>query len=361
MKIAVTGTRGIPGVQGGVETHCEQLFPLIAAMGHEVVLFRRDCYVGQSAGLQTYRGVKLVDVATPRKKSFEAIVHTLRCVWQAKRMHADVLHIHAIGPALLAPLARLLGMKVVVTHHGPDYDRAKWGRAAKIMLRTGERMGALWANKVIVISKVIDNLLHEKYGNVPTELIFNGVPEPDITSDTDYIESLGLQTGKYVLAVGRFVPEKNFHQLIEAFAAAQLNGYKLVIAGDADHEDDYARQLKKLARDNDVVLAGFVKGRKLSQLLSHAALFVLPSSHEGLPISLLEAMSYRCEVLVSDIPANTIDELKATDFFEVDNIEALTKALQAKLTANPAKRDYDLRKYQWPEIARRTEALYRSL
>lgn len=363
MKIVVTGTRGIPLIQGGVETHCEELFPRIAALGHDVTVIRRSCYVTDDNRISEFKGVKLLDIYAPRKKSLEAIVHTFLAVLKAKRMKADVLHVHAIGPALLIPFARLMGLKVVMTHHGPDYDRGKWGRLAKWVLKTGEKAGAKYSNRIIVISKVIASILSDKYNRRDTDLIFNGVTTPQISGRTDYIEGLGLTPGRYVVAIGRFVPEKNFHRLIESFSQSGLaaQGWKLAIAGDADHEDDYSRSLKALAAENGVVLTGFIKGEKMSQLMSGAALFVLPSSHEGLPISLLEAMSYGKDVLVSDIPANTIPELNESDFFPVDDVDALTKALRRKLSAPCLRREHDLSAYNWDNIARQTEELYRSL
>ena len=147
MKIVVTGTRGIPGIMGGVETHCEELFPRIARKGFDVTVIRRKSYVHDT--LRQYEGITLVDLATPKKKSFEAIVHTFRAVLEAKKLKADIIHIHAVGPALLTPVARLLGLKVVFTHHGPDYDRDKWGAAAKTVLRLGEMMGARFANETV--------------------------------------------------------------------------------------------------------------------------------------------------------------------------------------------------------------------
>ena len=368
----VTGTRGIPGVLGGVETHCEELFPRIAAMGHDVTVIRRSCYVAHDKDRSEFKGVKLRDIYAPRRKSLEAVLHTFLAVWAARRMKPDILHIHAIGPSLMVPLARLLGMKVVVTHHGPDYDRGKWGRLAKAVLKTGEKMGAKYANRIIVISKVIASLLADKYGRTDTELIFNGVPAPDLQeyNYTDFIEWRGLVRGRYVLAVGRFVPEKNFDALIRAFEKTGLarRGFRLAIAGDADHADHYSEALKEQARRAGVVLTGFVKGSALNQLLAHAALFVLPSSHEGLPISLLEAMSYGRDVLVSDIPANKLEQLAPEDFFPVGNEEALASALQRKL-ASPRLhreydmppyncRDYDMTPYNWDTIAHQTVALY---
>ena len=291
MKIVVTGTRGIPNIMGGVETHCEELFPRIARKGFEVTVIRRKSYVRDT--LSSYKGITLSDIETPRKKSLEAIVHTFRAIVRAKRLKADIVHLHAVGPALLTPLARLLGMKVVFTHHGPDYDRDKWGMAAKTALRLGEAAGTLFANEVIVISHVIDDMLIRKYGRKDCHVIYNGVPSPDITDYPEYFGELGIEQGKYIFAMCRFVPEKNLHHLIEAFSRTEHRECKLVIAGDSDFEDDYSASLKKYAREQGVVLPGFIKGRKLHALLSHARCFVLPSSHEGLPIALLEAMSYR--------------------------------------------------------------------
>ena len=360
MKIVVTGTRGIPNIMGGVETHCEELFPRIAAMGHDVTVIRRSCYVTDDNRCDEYRGVKLKDVYAPRKKSFEAIVHTFLAVIAAKRMKADILHVHAVGPSIVVPFARLLGMKVVMTHHGPDYDRDKWGKLARAALKLGERNGAKFSNEVIAISNVIVDILQSKYGR-RSNLIFNGVNRPVVSGKTDYVESLGLEPGRYVVAVGRFVKEKCFDQLIEAYGRIDGCGFKLAIAGDADHEDEYSRSLKAMAHDRGVVLTGFIRGERMSQLMSHAALFVLPSSHEGLPISLLEAMSYGRDVLVSDIPANKLPELEPTDFFPCGNVDALRQAIERKLQNVQSARAYDLHNYDWDNIARQTVAVYRKI
>lgn len=357
MKIVVTGTRGIPNVMGGVETHCEELFPRIAAKGFDVTVIRRKSYVHDS--LAEWKGVKLVDIETPKKKSFEAIVHTFKAILKAKALGADVVHIHAIGPALLTPMARLLGMKVVFTHHGPDYDRDKWGKAAKTMLKLGERMGTRYANEVIVISEVINDILVRKYGRRDCHLIYNGVPEPEICEYPEYFEELGIGKGNYVLAMCRFVPEKNLHHLVEAFSKIDAKGCRLVLAGDTDFEDDYSRRLKAEAREHGVVLTGFVKGRKLHSLLTNARCFVLPSSHEGLPIALLEAMSYRLPVIVSDIPANLEVGLSYKEYFHVGDVEALARKLQ-EVADGPFRRvDYDMTPYDWDVIAGQVADIYR--
>ncbi len=358
MKIVVTGTRGIPDISGGVETHCENLYPRIAAMGHDVTVIRRRCYVSDDNRIKEYKGVKLVDVYTPRKKSFEAIIHTFLAVIKARRMKADVLHVHAIGPSIMVPLARLLGMKVVMTNHGPDYDRGKWGRMAKTVLKTGERWGTRFSNRVIVISTVIADILRTKYGRGDTDLIYNGVNRPTAPAGTDYIESLGLEPGKYIVTIGRFVKEKGFHDLIEAYKRLGRSDIKLAIAGDSDHPDQYSEELKHTGKEAGVVFTGFIKGEKLNQLGHNAALFVLPSYHEGLPIALLEAMSEELDVVVSDIPANRIKELSPDDFFPVGDVDALAAKIGEKLDRHLTPRRYDLTNYNWDSIAEATVRVY---
>lgn len=356
MKIVVTGTRGIPNIMGGVETHCEELFPRIASKGYDVTVIRRKSYVRDS--LTEYKGVKLIDIETPKKKSFEAIIHTFKAILKAKSLKADIVHIHAIGPALLTPMVRLLGMKVVFTHHGPDYDRDKWGKAAKFMLKLGERMGTTFANEVIVISKVIDNILIQKYGRKDCHLVYNGVPEPEICDFPEYFEELGIEKGKYILGMCRFVPEKNLHHLVEAFSKIDTKGCKLVLAGDTDFEDDYSRQLKTTAKEHGVILTGFIKGKKLHSLLTHTRCFVLPSSHEGLPIALLEAMSYKLPVIVSNIPANLEVGLNKDNYFPVGNIDALANKLQQNINLPYTHVNYDMSAYNWDHIAEQISQIY---
>ena len=364
MKIVVTGTRGIPDVMGGVETHCEELFPRLVSRGFEVTVIRRSAYVHD--GLEEWRGVRLLDVPSPKKKSFEAIVHTFRAINEARRLGADVLHIHAIGPALLVPYAKMLGMKVVFTHHGPDYDRDKWGFAAKTMLKLGERMGCMFADDVIVISDVIRNLIKRKYGRTQhVHLIYNGVSQPEICDFPEYFQELGIEKGKYILGMCRFVPEKNLHDLIKAYVKVKGQkpdiDIKLVLAGDTDFEDDYSRHLKEMARKNDIILTGFIKGRKLHSLLTNCCCYCLPSSHEGLPIALLEAMSYGVKVIVSDIPANLEVGLDKEDYFSVGNVDALAEKLKVTIE-HPLKHiNYDMSKYNWERIADQVAEVYRRL
>ncbi|MBQ2521760.1 MAG: glycosyltransferase family 4 protein [Bacteroidales bacterium] len=351
MKLVVTGTRGIPYIMGGVEKHCEELFPRLAAMGVDVTVVRRTAYARDS--LTEWRGVKIKDIPAPKRKAFEAVVHTWRAVRYAAREKADVLYLNAVGPALLTPVAKLLGLKVIFVHHGPDYDRDKWGRIAKAMLKLGERMGCRYADKVIVISELIRNHIKERYGRTENvHLIHNGVSKPDFCEEPEWLAQLGVEPGKYVMGMSRLVPEKRLHELIAAFQAAKLpEGTKLVIAGAADFEDAYSRKLRAQAAAAGVVMPGALRGKKLHSLLTAASCFVLPSSHEGLPIALLEAMSYRLPVIVSDIPANLEVGLPKDCYFPLGNLPALASALEKLYAERPQKLDYDMSAYDWDTIA----------
>jgi radical SAM protein with 4Fe4S-binding SPASM domain len=366
IRIAVLGTRGFPDVQGGVERHCQELYPRMAELGCEIRVYGRKPYLG--SGVRNYRGVEIYPLWTPKLKSLEAIFHTTYGFLHAafNRKGFDVIHFHAIGPSLLVPLAKLLGFKVVVTNHGPDYDRQKWGRIAKAALRIGERWGSRLADRVIAVSKVIKNNLQDRFSRA-VEYIPNGVIIPDPVRPGDYLKKLRLSPGKYLLSVGRLVPEKGFHDLLNAFRKLKTD-WKLVIAGGADHEDNYSRTLKKEASSDDrVVMTGMVKSDRLSELYSNAGLFVLPSYHEGLPIVLLEAMSYGRNVVCSSIPANTevIDDpeslFTAGDIGQAQNriADYLDKHGDSDTPAySPSER---LKEFNWDAIARKTFAVFESL
>lgn len=370
-KIVVTGTRGVPNIMGGVETHCEELFPRLVEIGYDVTILRRDNYVTELSDAEVkdgmWKGVKLVNVPSPKKKSFEAIVHTLRAINKAKELGADIVHIHAIGPALVAPYAKMRGLKVVFTHHGPDYDRDKWGFAAKTMLKLGETLGCKFADHVIVISDVIKRLIARRCGRTKNvSLIYNGVPSPELCHELEYFNELGIEEGKYILGMCRFVPEKHLHDLVAAYVKLRKDGrlpedVKLVLAGDTDFEDDYSRRLKAQAKEAGVVLTGFVRGTKLHSLLTNAMCYSLPSSHEGLPIALLEAMSYQLPVITSAIPANLEVGLEAERYHEVGDVEALAEKLEAICNRPLERIKYDMGKYDWDRIAKQVASVYESL
>jgi glycosyltransferase involved in cell wall biosynthesis len=378
LKIAVLGTRGFPNVQGGVEAHCENLYPSFIKRGCEVVVFTRKPYA--NFAIDFYKGVKLIPLFCPKNKFLESFLHTFYGVFAAKKVRPDILHIHAIGPSLFIPLARLWGLKVIMTNHGPDYQRKKWGKLAKFILKLGERLGSRWANGIICISESIAESIRKKYKR-EVIVIPNGVTIPQILESENALEKYGLEGGKYILAVGRFVPEKGFHDLIEAFKQIQnsdfqskiqnpkskisIDNWKLVIIGSADHEDKYSLGLKEKTRKNsNVILTGFLTGEPLQELYSHAGLFVISSYYEGLPIVLLEAISYGLSCIASDIPANRNVELSEERFFKAGDVKALAikikEFVNKPLTGEEKKRQIRMiaERYDWEKIAERTLEVY---
>lgn len=366
LRVSMLGLRGFPMVQGGVETHAENLCPLLAELGCSIEVIARSTY--QPKEITQWRNVQFKSIWAPKSKGLEAIVHTFLGVLYAGLIsRPDVLHIQAIGPALMVPLARLLGLRVVVTHHGPDYDRQKWGRFAKLALRMGERFGMRWSNARIVISKVIANIVLQSH-NRGSDLIPNGVVLPEMPTLTSTLDSFDLEAGKYVVLVSRLVPEKRHLDLIKAFSQAALPGWKLAIVGASDHPDAYVlKVLEKAKGCPNIVCTGLQTGNALRELYGHAGMFVLPSSHEGLPIALLEALSYGLPVIASDIPANLEVGLAEEHYFPLGNIEALADRLRA-FASEPRsqekiedQRAWVSSRFNWHEIARKTVAVYRSL
>lgn len=359
----VLGLRGFPQVQGGVETHCEHLLPLLADLGCEVEAVVRKPYMPTERG-GSWRGVVYRRLPAPHSKGLEAIVHTFLGVLYAAVRRPDVLHLQAIGPAVMTPLARLLGLRVVVTHHGPDYNRQKWGRFAKWVLEKGESWGMRFSHRRIVISQTIQKLVQEKYG-VDSILIPNGVTLPELPSTQGTLQKFGLDAGKYILLVSRLVPEKRHGDLIEAFKRASLPGWKLALVGASDHPDEYTKQILAAAHETaGVITTGFQTGLELRELYAHAGLFVLPSSHEGLPIALLEALSYGLPVLASNIPANLEVGLDVSCYFKLGDVAdlaaKLARAAETKLTdvQREQTRVWVARRYNWQDIAQKTRGVY---
>jgi len=366
LRLAVLGLRGFPGVMGGVETHCQEIYPRLAELGFTVTVLGRKPYIPGRP--YDYRGVRLIPLWAPKRKNLEAIFHTTYGVlWVAlNRSRYDLLHLHCIGPALLTPLARLLGLKVVVTTQGPDYDRQKWGRLAKAVLRLGERWGATQAHRVISVSHHIQKLLRQLYG-AESVYIPNGVEPPERAEPGETLARFGLEPERYLLQVGRIVPEKGWHDLLEAYAGLSTD-WKLALVGAADHEDEYSRGIKRRAAEIEgVVMTGFQKGRALAELYGNAGLFVLPSYHEGLPHVLLEAMSYGRPMVVSDIPANREVALDQ-EVFRVGDQAALRDKLQEFLDHPDRFRSPEImalkarrlkEEFNWDVIAARTAEVLR--
>ena len=337
------------------------LYPRIAKHGHEVLLATRWPYVHKP--IESWHGVKLIHCFAPQSKYCEAIVQTFIALLKAHQYLPDIVHIHAIGPSIFTPLARRMGLKVVMTDHGPDYHRQKWCKIAKCVLSLGEKVGGLYANEVIAISSVISEIICARCHREP-HLIYNGISLPKPSKKIDFLKRLEIEPDRYFLAVARFVPEKGLHDLIEAFTNIESN-YKLVVVGEADHETNYSRSLRQqAAKERRIVLTGYITGEPLNQLYTNAHLFILPSYHEGLPIVLLEALSYGIPVLVSDIPANKEVELPANRYFRCGDVADLKSKIETLKEQGWSVKEQQIihrqivEKYDWDKIAEKTIRVY---
>ncbi|MCL2101832.1 MAG: glycosyltransferase family 4 protein [Fibromonadales bacterium] len=351
MKISVVGLRGFPNVQGGIETHCKNLYFRLVKMGLDITVYGRKKY-----RVSDPSDVKMVWLPCIANQHFETISYMFFAFFHILFNKPDIVHIHGIGPAFFAPLFRLIGCKVVLTHHGADYKRCKWGFFAKKILRVGERIGIKFSNNIIVLNK--SNPISE---NKKSAIIPNGV---ELSSQKNNGQ------GKFIFAMGRFVKEKGFSDLLDAIClnpdGPDSRIHRIIIAGKADHCSKYSRDFVEKAKRLGVELPGFVHGEAKEKLLLECGLFVIPSHHEGLPFTLLEAMSYGCRILASDIPEHREVGLPEECYFPCGDVKALANCLNPD---SPDSRifpiaDYDslLReKYDWDKIAMRTAEVYKSL
>ena len=370
MKIAMIGHKRIPSREGGIEIVVEELATRLVQMGHSVTVYNRkgknvaDKDVDlENMKLKEYKGIRIVRVPTPQAKSLNAVVYSFIATIYALFGNYDVIHYHAEGPCSMLMIPHFFGIRTIATIHGLDWQRAKWGGFAKKFLLFGERCAAKYADEVIVLSANVQQYFKDTY-NRETIYIPNGVNktefrEPDIIS-----KRFGLEKGKYILYLGRLVPEKGITYLLEAYSRIDTD-IKLVIAGGGSHSSEYVQQITEFAKkDKRVVLTGFVQGNLLSELFSNCYLYVLPSDIEGMPISLLEAMSFGLKCLASDIPENTETCHEYAQYFKKSDVDDLTRKLEESLKTpeiyhiKDEVMDYCYTRFNWNKVTGASVRLY---
>lgn len=363
VDVMFIGLRSVNGAQGGVERHVGALVEEFETLGLRTCTVVRRRYAPEGS-VQLGRNSFTRAMWAPRNVSLEAPAHSVLATLWAGMVRPKVLHVHAIGPSIVVPLARAMGLRVVCTHHGSDYDREKWGGMAKAVLRFGEWCQGNLANGRICVSRGLAQSLSDRFGR-PFNYIPNAVNLPLATRSLETVDKFGLEPGRYIINVGRLVPEKRQDDLIRAFARLQRPDLKLVLVGGVDHPSDYSKRLKALADATPgVVMTGFQKGDALVQLLGNAAVFALPSSHEGMPIAALEAMSLGRPVVLSNIAANTDLGLPQTCYHAVGSVEHLAERIAWSLDCH-GEQDvptYDwsavMSSYRWPTVAQQTLGVY---
>ncbi len=370
LRIAVFGQKRLSR-EGGVEIVVKELCTRMAQQGCQVTCYNRSGHHVSGAEYDdidntNYEGIRQKCVPTIEKKGLAAVSSSFFAALYSAFGKYDVVHIHAEGPAFFCWIPKLFGKRVVNTIHGLDWDREKWrGSIASKFIRGGEKNAVKYADEIIVLSKGVQDYFKETYGR-ETHFIPNGVNRPQIREANLITEKFGLKKDSYILFLGRLVPEKGIRYLVEAFKNVKTDK-KLVIAGGSSDTDSFMAELKELANGDDRILfTGFVQGAMLDELYSNAYIYTLPSDLEGMPLSLLEAMSYGNCCLVSDIPecAEVVED-KALIFKKAD-VQDLQEKLQdacdhpKKVDAHKEQAaDFICKKYNWDEVVKETMKLYK--
>ena len=376
MNIVMIGHKSIPSRQGGVEIVVDKLATELAARGHDVEAYNRRLYKRGTSEYeaeygrgdrQYYRGVRIRTIPAPISSGYNAIVYAYLATIRALFGHFDIYHYHAEGPCAMLWLLKMFRRHIVVTVHGLDWQRAKWGNLASRAIMHGEKQAVKHADEIIVLSENVREYFEQTYGR-KTIYIPNGVDRHE-NIEADMIRArYGLNGRDYILFLARLAPEKGAHYLIEAYKQLDTD-MKLVIAGGSGSADEYESRLREMAAGDDrIIMTGFVEGRLLEELYSNAYIYVLPSDIEGMALSLLEAASYGNCCLISDIPENTevMGEMCVT--FRHGDTEDLSDKLKA-LISDPAgvesiragSADHICNRYSWGAMVDQTEKVYNSI
>ncbi|MEQ2678575.1 glycosyltransferase family 4 protein [Enterocloster citroniae] len=370
LKIAMLGHKRIPSREGGIEIVVEELSVRLVQKGQSVTCYNRSGHhvsgkEFDGATLKAYKGINLKSVFTINCKGLAAMTSSFMAALCCAFSSYDVIHFHAEGPCAMLWLPKFFGKRCIATIHGIDWQRAKWNSFASDYIKFGERVAVKFADEIIVLSESVQKYFMDTYGR-KTVFIPNGVSRPKIYDAQLIREKFNLEKDEYVLFLGRVVPEKGLRYLIEAFKDIKTDK-KLVIAGGSSDTDAFMQELKELAKDDKrIIFTGFVQGKMLEELYSNTYVYCLPSDLEGMPLSLLEAMSYGNCCLTSDISECVeVVENKAVTFKKSDIID-LGKKLQMMCENTKAVEKYKkeaaefiCNKYNWDNVAGETLKLYR--
>lgn len=370
LNIAMLGHKRIPSREGGIEIVVEELSTRMVKLGHQVTCYNRNGHHVSGSEfdgkhLSKYKGVQLKPVWTIDRKGLAAMTASLSGAIKAAFGKYDVVHFHAEGPCAMLWLPKLFGKRCIATIHGIDWQRAKWSGFASKYIKFGEKVAVRFADEIIVLSEGVQKYFKDTYGR-ETVFIPNGVNRSEIREAKLIKEKFGLDKDGYILFLGRIVPEKGVSYLIEAFKQIETDK-KLVIAGGSSDTEAFMQELKELARGDDrIIFTGFVQGRMLEELYSNSYVYCLPSDLEGMPLSLLEAMSYGNCCVVSDIAecAEVVEDKAVV--FRKRNAKHLKDKLQ-ELCNKPeiveqyrrTAADFICQKYSWDDVVDRTIELYR--
>lgn len=363
------GHKRIPSREGGIEIVVEELSTRMVNLGYDVTCYNRSGHhisgkQFDTQSLKEYKGIKLKNVLTINAKGLAAMTSSFFGAIAIVFSKCDVVHFHAEGPCAMLWIPKLFGKRCIATIHGLDHQRAKWGKFASSYIMLGEKCAVKYADEIIVLSNGVQQYFKDTYSR-NTIFIPNGVNKPQIKQADLIQHKYGLKKDSYILYLGRIVPEKGLRYLIQAFKQVETDK-KLIIAGGSSDTDEFMLELKSMAQNDErIIFTGFVQGQTLEELYSNAYIYTLPSDLEGMPLSLLEAMSYGNCCLVSNISECTEVVQDKAVVFEKSSVLDLKDKLQnlcndVDLT-NTYKKNaskYICNKYNWNDVVKRTLELY---
>lgn len=372
MKIAVIGVKGLPAGQGGIERACQELYPRLVKLGHSVDLYARLTYTQKkSFSSYEYKGVRVIGLPSFPVKGVDAFFCSAMGSFISSFRDYDIIHFHALGPALFSWVPRLTSSaKIVVTCHGLDWQRAKWGKLSSKLIRLGEKTGVKYADELLVVSQYLEKYFLRTYGRKSVYIPNAPGGFASTSGNLDYLQSLELQPQKYLLFLGRLVPEKRPDLLIKAFQKLKPEGWKLVLTGGTSNTSKYVEELRQLSANNsDIIFTGELTGTSLAQVVRNAGLFVLPSDLEGLPLVMLEAMQEEIPVLASDIPPHKQLVGKDKGFlFQAGNLDSIVSSLKFALLEESTRvemakraKEHLVSIYNWDKIAVQNLNVYSQL
>ena len=369
LRIAMLGHKRIPSREGGIEIVVEELSTRMVNLGYDVTCYNRSGHhisgkQFDTQSLKEYKGIKLKNVLTINAKGLAAMTSSFFGAIAIAFSKCDVVHFHAEGPCAMLWIPKLFGKRCIATIHGLDHQRAKWGKFASSYIMLGEKCAVKYADEIIVLSNGVQQYFKDTYSR-NTIFIPNGVNKPQIRQADLIQNKYGLKKDSYILYLGRIVPEKGLRYLIQAFKQVETDK-KLVIAGGSSDTDEFMLELKSMAQDDDrIIFTGFVQGQTLEELYSNAYIYTLPSDLEGMPLSLLEAMSYGNCCVVSNISECTEVVQDKAVVFEKSSVLDLKDKLQNLCNdvglTNAYKKnasEYICNKYNWNDVVKRTLELY---
>ena len=369
MKIAVIGVKGLPANQGGIEHYCQALYPKVVERGHTVDLFARSSYTKQPwFSIRKYRGVRVICLPSLPVRGLDALTNSWFAACVATFKGYDIIHFHALGPSLFSFIPRLLSKATIVTTcQGLDWQRDKWGKSSSGIIHLGEKTAVKHAHSIVVVSQALRSYFNQTY-DIKSIYIPNG---PGTYAESDarfgFVRSFNLKPERYLLFLGRLVPEKRPELLIKAFQKVKESGWKLVLAGGNSDTNEYIKKLFELSANNpNIVFAGELKGSQLAEMVRGAGIFVLPSDLEGLPLAMLEAMREGVPVVASNIPPH--QQLIGSDrgiLFDSGSINSCADAIERaierpdKLAAMARKAQQHVEaNYDWNKITSDNLSVY---